>query len=83
MTIEQSSPTTPASLPLTAPRWAVAMDRWLRPGAWVALEIGHDQADAVASILAASGAERITTHQDYNGHDRVVTARIDRAESGD
>ena len=62
---------------------ASAMDRWLRPGAWVALEIGHHQADAVASILAASGAERITTHQDYNGHDRVVTAQIDRAESGD
>lgn len=51
------------------------MGRWLRPGGWIALEIGCDQGEQVDGILAASGAEGTQVSQDLSGRDRVVSAR--------
>lgn len=62
---------------------ASAMAEWLRPGGFVALEIGSDQGEAVSGILAASGGRDVTVSQDYAGLDRVVTARVGRPEETD
>lgn len=59
---------------------AHAMAQWLRPGGLVALEIGADQGAQVTGILAASGAQDPQVQQDYAGRDRVVTARVGKAE---
>ena len=59
---------------------AHAMAQWLRPGGLVALEIGADQGAKVTGILAASGAQDLNVQQDYAGRDRVVTARVGKAE---
>lgn len=61
---------------------AHAMANWLRPGGAAALEIGADQGAEVSGILAASGAQDLQVHQDYAGRDRVVTARMGKAEEG-
>jgi release factor glutamine methyltransferase len=50
--------------------------RWLRPGGWLTLEIGADQAQEVSDILARSGAEDIEATADYSGHPRVISARF-------
>ncbi len=55
---------------------AAAMGQWLRPGGFVAVEIGDDQGPAVCDILAASGGEDAAVVQDYAGRDRIVTARV-------
>lgn len=47
----------------------------LTPGGHLALEIGHDQADRVADLLAAAGFEAIAIHRDYPGVERFLTAR--------
>ncbi len=49
---------------------------WLFPGGWLAMEIGHDQADQVTAICAASGLSDIEMTRDYNQLPRVVTARV-------
>jgi release factor glutamine methyltransferase len=59
---------------------AALAPRWMRPGGWVALEIGHDQADDVGEILRRGGNVEIAVRADYNGLPRVVTAR--RPEAG-
>jgi release factor glutamine methyltransferase len=51
-------------------------ERWLFPGGWLAMEIGHDQGDQVTAICAASGLADVTVTLDYNGLPRVVTARL-------
>ena len=48
---------------------------WLRPGGWLAVEIGAQQADAVEVIFAKGGLERIRVSEDYNHLPRVVVAR--------
>lgn len=62
---------------------AAGMGAWLRPGGWIVLEIGDDQGRDVPAILAASGAWDVAVHQDYAGRDRVVTARVGKAEEHD
>lgn len=52
------------------------MARWVRPGGWVAVEIGDDQGDDVRDILANSGGQDLRVIQDYSQRDRVVVARI-------
>jgi release factor glutamine methyltransferase len=47
--------------------------RVLKPGGVFALEIGHDQAGAVTSLMAAAGAGELRTLVDHAGRDRVVT----------
>lgn len=44
----------------------------LRPGGWLLLEIGDDQAEAVTYLLRLAGLGRIGTGQDAAGRDRVV-----------
>jgi release factor glutamine methyltransferase len=41
-------------------------------GAWLVLEIGFDQREAVIDLLEASGFDEISSAKDLGGHDRVV-----------
>lgn len=51
--------------------------KWLAPGGWLAMEIGHDQAGAVRSMMEACGKySELSVTKDYNGFDRMVRARI-------
>jgi release factor glutamine methyltransferase len=47
--------------------------RVLRPGGLFAIEIGHDQSDAVETLFKAAGAEGVRTIKDLATRDRVVT----------
>lgn len=47
----------------------------LVPGGWLLLEHGHDQADAVAALLAAAGFEAIEHRRDLPGHVRCTGGR--------
>lgn len=51
----------------------LAADR-LKAGAWLILEIGHDQATDVSALLAGSDFTDIQTTKDLGGRDRVVSA---------
>lgn len=55
---------------------AAGMGAWLRPGGYVAVEIGADQGTAVQEILAASGAREVKVIQDYADRDRVVVGQV-------
>lgn len=44
----------------------------LRPGGWLAVEIGFQQGQAVSRIFADAGYENIAVRQDYGENDRVV-----------
>lgn len=56
---------------------ALARDylRPLRPGGWIALEIGWQQAQQVETLLQEAGWSCIQTRKDYAGNDRCVLAR--------
>ena len=54
---------------------AAGAERWLRPGGWIAVEIGADQGEAVPAILRSSHLEDVEVHPDYNDLPRVVTGR--------
>jgi release factor glutamine methyltransferase len=45
------------------------------PDGWIVLETGHDQADAVATLLADQGLRKIRVHPDVAGRRRCVAAR--------
>src|SRR5262245_16887507 len=45
------------------------------PDGWIVLETGHDQADAVATLLADQGLRKISVHLDVAGRRRCVAAR--------
>lgn len=47
----------------------------LKKGGFLALEVGHDQAEDVAKILAAAGCTEIDFHTDLTGIRRVVVGR--------
>jgi release factor glutamine methyltransferase len=47
----------------------------LKPGAWLVMEIGHDQASQVAGILQASGFTAIEVKTDLSGVARFPFAR--------
>jgi len=47
----------------------------VRPGGWLVLEHGADQAAAVAGLLAENGWEAIDCRRDYAGLPRVTAAR--------
>lgn len=55
----------------------LARDR-LRPGAWLVVEIGHDQAEAVSALFEAIALEDVSVVKDYGGRDRVVCGRKPR-----
>lgn len=46
----------------------------LRPGGWLFLEHGYDQADAVAGLLATHGYQELIDHHDLAGQPRVAAA---------
>ena len=54
--------------------------RALRPGGWMALEIGWQQAKDVESLLNAAGWTSVQTRKDYTGNDRCVLAQKPLAE---
>ena len=56
-----------ALLPATA--------RALRPGGWLILEIGSDQAELAAGLTTTAGFTLDCVARDLGGHPRVVTAR--------
>lgn len=47
----------------------------LKPGAWLLLEHGHDQAEAVGSLLAAVGFNAVQSREDLAGITRCTGAR--------
>jgi release factor glutamine methyltransferase len=47
--------------------------KFLVAGGLLALEVGHDQAERVAALLAALGYVRVERRRDYGGHERVVS----------
>ena len=47
----------------------------LKPGGWLLLEIGHRQEQPVTELLAAAGLTEIYCRQDYAGNPRVVAGR--------
>ena len=49
--------------------------RWLRSGAWLLLEIGGDQAGALADRMRAAGFVDIALLTDEEGDDRAVEGR--------
>ncbi len=59
---------------------AGGLGTWVRPGGWVAVEIGEDQGAAVAAAFAAAGTEEPQIMKDYAERDRVVTARLPGGE---
>ena len=44
----------------------------LRPGGWLVLEIGWQQADAVLALGAQSGWQNASYRKDYSGNDRAI-----------
>lgn len=48
---------------------------WLSPGGWLVVEHGHDQGDAVSTLLRSSGFVDVETRQDLAGLDRVGLGR--------
>jgi release factor glutamine methyltransferase len=56
-------------------RFIPAAFEHLKPGGWLVLEIGHDQASQVAEILKASNFTEIEVKTDLSGIDRFPLAR--------
>jgi release factor glutamine methyltransferase len=48
---------------------------YLRPGGWLGLEIGFDQAKALKTLLQSGVWEHITVDKDLGGLDRAVWAQ--------
>lgn len=47
----------------------------LKPGGIAAVEIGEDEAQAVADLFAKAGLKEITVHKDFNNLDRAVAGQ--------
>jgi len=56
-------------------RVAALAGRWLAPGGFLLCEIGEDQGEAAAALLAEAGLAEIAVLPDMAGGDRVVEAR--------
>jgi release factor glutamine methyltransferase len=52
----------------------------LKEDGWLLVEHGHDQASAVATMLASYGYREVFTLQDYGGNDRVSGGKRDDAD---
>jgi release factor glutamine methyltransferase len=57
--------------------------RLLRPGGWLAVEIGEGMAGEVTSALGAAGLEVVRVGRDLAGIDRVVLAHAPESLSAD
>lgn len=53
---------------------ALAAHAYLKPGGWLLVEHGHEQAEAVARLLKAGGFARIELYRDMAGLPRVALA---------
>ncbi|MFQ5956887.1 MAG: N5-glutamine methyltransferase family protein [Candidatus Brocadiales bacterium] len=52
--------------------------KWLRPGGWLILELGEDQADSVKDLIYKDRHFRdIKTTKDLQGIERIIIARSD------
>ncbi|HEV2055438.1 MAG TPA: peptide chain release factor N(5)-glutamine methyltransferase [Methylomirabilota bacterium] len=49
--------------------------RFLRPGAWLLMEIGEEQAGSLASLMAAEGFSRIGARRDLREIERYIEGR--------
>lgn len=52
--------------------------RVLKSGAWILLEHGYDQREAVAMALLKAGFDTLECYRDIAGNDRVTSARFNR-----
>jgi release factor glutamine methyltransferase len=50
--------------------------RVLRPGGWLVMEIGEDQAGPVASLMAAAGFRDLEARRDLRGVERYIAGRL-------
>ena len=57
-------------------RLVTAAPAALRPSGWVVLEIGEDQAGALASLMVAEGFVDIAARRDLRGAERYVAGRL-------
>ncbi|MFH1846758.1 MAG: peptide chain release factor N(5)-glutamine methyltransferase [Candidatus Omnitrophota bacterium] len=48
-------------------------NRFLKPGGFVAVEIGYDQAEKVKKVFKVHGFIDIKGYRDFNGYERVIT----------
>ncbi|HJW81627.1 MAG TPA: peptide chain release factor N(5)-glutamine methyltransferase [Acidiferrobacterales bacterium] len=48
----------------------------LRPGGWLLLEHGYDQAKAVCTLLETHGYDRVASFRDTGGHERITHGRV-------
>jgi len=53
----------------------------LKPGGWLLMEIGEEQAGRLASLMAAEGFSGIRARRDWNGVERYIGGRWETAES--
>lgn len=51
------------------------IDRWLKPGGWVILETGYQQAQQVANLTNGAGLTVVEIRNDLAGHPRSVMAQ--------
>ena len=56
-------------------RIAAEAGKYLRDGAFLMLEIGWDQGEAVRGLLEAAGYQEVEVKKDLSGNDRVVRGR--------
>lgn len=56
-------------------RIAVEAMQYMRDGAAIYLEIGHDQGTAVSELFRRQGYRRVQVSRDLSGNDRIVSAR--------
>lgn len=56
-------------------RIAAEAGKYLRDGAYLMLEIGWDQGEAVSTLLEAAGYRDVKVKKDLSGNDRVVRGR--------
>ncbi len=57
-------------------RLAGELSHALRPGGAVALEMGPEQIDVTADLLAGAGLDKLKRHKDLAGSFRVISARL-------
>jgi release factor glutamine methyltransferase len=50
--------------------------RWLRPGGWLVLELGGDQASALGAEMEGAGFVQIAVLRDDDGDDRAIEGRL-------
>jgi release factor glutamine methyltransferase len=53
----------------------------LKPGGWLLMEIGEEQAGPLASLMAAEGFSGIRARRDWNGVERYIGGRWETAET--